>query len=145
VRPPAGTGDALTAPEPKTAEQIAAEERERKARQRKAVIVIVMSFALIGSHLVRHFWTSTAWLAYALAFAGVALTLSYRGLSALSSLLRWAFLFSLAISVVIVVLVPLDSFSRENVLLIAVIWGATLVLWAAHRAVERLGTVRSSQ
>jgi hypothetical protein len=73
---------------------------------------------------------------------GVGLSLWRRGVSGLASPVRGIFLVWLAISVASVVLVSLDSFSGENALLLAIVWGILLVLWLADRGLARLQGAR---
>ena len=93
---------------------------------------------VVASHAVVHLTTYGALALLALIVACLAFSVLRQGVRGLASPVRGIFLFWLAISVASVVLVSLDSFSGENVLLLAVIWGILLVLWLGDRGLARL-------
>jgi hypothetical protein len=83
------------------------------------------------------------WLALALTILGVGLSVSRTlrrsgGRLSLASPVRGVFLVWLAICVAMVVLVSLDMFSLENIVILSIVWGMLVVLWVVDRGVARL-------
>ena len=126
------------APEPKTADEITADADQRRVRRREGAVAVLFLVGLVALHAVAHLSTYGAWALVALMVAGLGFSIVRKGVRGLASPVRGIFLFWLAISVASVVLVSLDSFSGENVLLLAVVWGILLVLWLGDRGLARL-------
>jgi hypothetical protein len=140
---PTRAGEPHRAPEPKTADELTDEQRERRLGRREGAVAILFLLGLVGSHIAVHIPRIGIWIALALVMVVVGLSLSRtpdgaRDGGSFATPLRGLFLFWLAVSVASVVLVSLDSFSRENILLLAVVWGILLVLWLGDRGLGRV-------
>jgi hypothetical protein len=138
---------AVEAPEPQTADERMAEERERGNRRRSIGLAALLLLGYIALHSAGHLPGLGRWgaIAIAIVWVGLSLWLSLRRPARKEmtvSPLRGFFLVSLAIGVLLLVLVSLDSFSGENLLLLAVVWGIVLALWLADRGLVRLLRVR---
>jgi hypothetical protein len=132
---------AIEAPAARTVEQRIAQERERRIERRILAAAVVIVLGLVVSHVIVHIPNFGAWAALAvIVVAGLCASLLRRstGIPGSTSPLRGIFLLWLAISGAMVVLVSLDRFSLENMLLLAVVWGALLLLWLGDRALARL-------
>jgi hypothetical protein len=140
---PMSAPDAVEAPEPQTADERMAEERERRNRRRGIGLAALLLLGYIALHSAGHIpgLGRRGALATTIIWVGLSLWLSLRRSARREmtvSPLRGFFLVSLAIGVLLVVLVLLDSFSRENLLLLAVVWGIVLALWLADRGLVRV-------
>jgi hypothetical protein len=138
---PIHAGAAHEVPEAQTVEQRIGEERERRIRRRTVAAGIIILLGLVLSHVIVHIPNFGAWAALAVIIvASLCASVLRRstGIPSSTSPLRGIFLLWLAISVAMVVLVSLDRFSLENMLLLAVVWGGLLLLWLGDRALARL-------
>jgi hypothetical protein len=126
------------APEPKTADEITADADQRRVQRRDGVAALLFLLGIVASHALAHLSPYGAWALLALIVAGLVFSVVRQGVRGLASPIRGIFLLWLAISVAAVVLVSLDSFSAENLLLLAVVWGVLLVLWLGDRGLARL-------
>jgi hypothetical protein len=144
---PTRAAEARQAPEPKTADELTAEQRERRLGRREGAVAILFLLVVVASHIAVHIPRIGTWAALALVIALVGFSLFRTARASPDDAqdggsfvrpLRVIFLFWLAVSVASVVLVSLDSFSRENVLLLAVVWSIALVLWLGDRGLARV-------
>lgn len=117
-------------------EPLAAEQRSNETGRRKALIASAVVFALLAAlHLVAHL---SSWAALVLALVTLALNRRFfpplgRGRGGRSSLLRALFLLWLAVSIALTVLVVISGFYREDLILLAIVWGILAALWLADR------------
>jgi hypothetical protein len=133
------------APEPKTADERTVEDEQERVDRRDGAIAILIFLGLAASHGLGYISKYGEWAALALIVVGVGLSIVRRGFSGLASPVRGIFLLWLAISVAAVVLVSLDRFSGENVLLLAIVWGILLVLWLGERGLARFLSKREER
>ena len=136
--------EARLAPEPKTADQLTVERDQRRARRRAWTAAVLILLGLVASHGIAYVPKYGGWATLVLTVVGVGLSISRRGLRALASPIRGIVIVWLAISVASVVLVSLDRFSGENILLLAIVWGILLVLWLGDRGLSRFLRVPSA-
>jgi hypothetical protein len=127
------------APEPQTAE-----ERTRRAaaggRRRTIVLVSAVFVLAFGSHAVLPRLGSWGFLLFAalVAASGAARAVGGRStglLAGAARFLRGLFLVAVAVVGLFAVLIPLDSFSAENLLILGCACGVAATLWAAQRLV----------
>jgi len=130
--------EARVAPEPQTAEQRTVEEDRRRVTQRRGAAALLGTLFLLAAHWLGSGTKYGGWVTLVLLVLTVGLSVSRRGMSALASPIRGIVLVWLAISVSSVVLVSLDSFSGENIVLLAIVWGILFVLWLGDRSLSRL-------
>jgi hypothetical protein len=140
---PTRAGEAHLAPEPKTADQRTAERHQRKLHRREGTLAILFLLVLVATHFAVHIPRIGTWAALALVVVLVGFSFfrapdDAQDGGSFARPLRALFLIWLAVSIVSVVLVSFDSFSRENLLLLAVVWGILLVLWLGDRGLARL-------
>jgi hypothetical protein len=133
------------APEPKTAEERTVEDEQERVERRDGAIAILILLGLAASHGIGYISKDGEWAALALMVVGIGLSFARQGFSGLASLVRGIFLLWLAISVATVVLISLDSFSGENVLLLSIVWGILLALWLGDRGLARFLSKREER